>query len=270
MLKAKKRIFQIIEISDGDFISRIFDLFIISLILLNVFLVFLDTFTLPDSIRYISRLIETASVAIFSVEYILRFWTSDLLYPKLPAWKARLHYFFSFMALIDILAIIPFFVPLLIPVDLRVLRILRVVRMFRLFKMNRYTNAFSQIVSVFKRQAAQLFSSLFVVFLLIVVTSVIMYHVENAAQPENFSNAFSGMWWAVATLTTVGYGDIYPVTAIGKVLSAIIALLGIGLVAVPTGIISAGFMEQIKDKENESAFLEDKHFCPYCGKKLDD
>ena len=169
------------------------------------------------------------------------------------------------MALIDLFAILPFYIPFLIPIDLRVLRALRIVRLFRLFKINRYTTAINKLTKVFRKTSYQLLSSMFIVFLLMIITSVIMYNVENAAQPDVFENAFSGMWWAVATLTTVGYGDIYPITAIGKFLSAIIALLGIGLVAVPTGIISAGFMECINDeKENDQ-----KHFCPYCGKNID-
>jgi voltage-gated potassium channel len=98
-----------------------------------------------------------------------------------------------------------------------------------------------------------------------------MYNVEYDAQPEVFENAFSGLWWAVATFTTVGYGDIYPITALGKLFSGIIALLGIGLVAVPTGIISAGFIEQINNENSKDKNDgDDKHYCPYCGKKLDD
>ena len=100
-----------------------------------------------------------------------------------------------------------------------------------------------------------------------VISSVIMYSVESEAQPDAFGNAFSALWWAVATLTTVGYGDIYPITVIGKILSAIIALLGIGLVAVPTGIISSGFIEKIDDPESDH---NHKSFCPYCGHKLDE
>ena len=96
-----------------------------------------------------------------------------------------------------------------------------------------------------------------------IVASVLMYNIESKAQPEVFDNAFSALWWSVATLTTVGYGDIYPITAMGKVLSAVIALLGIGLVAVPTGIISSGFMETIDHQEDD-----EKEYCPYCGKKL--
>ena len=175
---------------------------------------------------------------------------------------------FSFMALIDLIAILPFYIPFIIKIDLRALRALRTVRLLRMFKMNRYTKALSSIADVFKRKASQLQSSVFVVFLLMIISSILMYQVEHAAQPGVFKNAFSGIWWAVATFTTVGYGDIYPVTAAGKVLSALIALLGIALVAVPTGIITAGFMEQIDDKDDSEEEVEDFKYCPHCGKRI--
>ena len=147
---------------------------------------------------------------------------------------------------------------------------LRIIRLFRVFKINRYTSALTSIVRVFKNKQNELLSSIFVVLLLMIVASVLMYSVENNAQPEVFRNAFDALWWALATLTTVGYGDIYPITVLGRILSAIIAILGIGLVAVPTGIISAGFMENInEDKEcKKESEKENIKYCPYCGKKL--
>ena len=166
----------------------------------------------------------------------------------------------------DLFAILPFFLPLIVPVDLRVLRILRLLRLPRLLKINRYTKALSTIGNVFRRKTAQLISSIFVVLVLMVISSIFMYNIENAAQPAVFVNAFSGLWWVLITLTTVGYRDTYPVTALGKVLGITIALLGLGLVAVPTGIISAGFMEDIAVEKE--AKKEAKHFCPYCGKTL--
>lgn len=170
------------------------------------------------------------------------------------------------MAIIDLLAILPFYLPMLLPIDLRVLRMLRIIRLFRVFKIGRYTNALSSIVKVFKNKQHELLSSVFVVLLLMIVASVLMYSIENNAQPEVFKNAFDALWWALATLTTVGYGDIYPITVLGKILSSIIAILGIGLVAVPTGIISAGFMESIQSEEKEK--VDNIKYCPYCGKKI--
>ncbi|MDR0846524.1 MAG: ion transporter [Lactobacillales bacterium] len=266
MNKLKTYIFEKIrDDNDGSLISKIFDSLLVALIIVNIVTVIADTFNVPAPVGEFFYLIEVVSVVIFSIEYILRVWTSDLIRPKLAPWKARLRYVFSFMALIDLIAILPFYIPFLIPVDLRVLRALRIIRLLRIFKISRYTTALSTIGAVFVLKRAQLMSSVFVVALLMIISSVIMYNVENSAQPDTFSNAFSAMWWAVATLTTVGYGDIYPITVAGKIISAIIALLGIGLVAVPTGIISAGFIEQMDENKQH----DEKCFCPYCGHNLE-
>ncbi len=265
--KIKKRVYQILETAaEGDFASKVFDIAILVLIIVNVILVIADTFDLPTGVKSAFYYIEVVSVILFTVEYALRIWTSDYVYKNMSPFKSRLRYIFSFMSIIDLLAILPFYLPYIFPIDLRVLRLLRVLRIFRLFKINRYTTALSSIALVFKRKAAPLLSSMFVVLLLMIIASVLMYSVEGTAQPNKFENAFSGLWWSIATLTTVGYGDIYPITTIGKILSAIIAMLGIGMVAVPTGIISAGFMECIQDDSTK----DKKKYCPYCGHNLDD
>lgn len=245
--------------------SKPFEILIIALIIVNTSAVIAETFTLPARVQSVLSIVEFFSVIIFTAEYILRVWTSDMLHSSLSPVKSRIKYIFSFMAIIDLLAIMPFYLPMLISIDLRALRTLRLVRLLRLLKINRYTKALSTIAEVFRRKASQLVSSLIVVGLLMLVAALLMYNIEHEAQPEAFSNVFQALWWSVATLTTVGYGDIYPVTALGKVLSTIIALLGIGLVAVPTGIITAGFSEVIeKDEDND----EQKKYCPYCGHKI--
>lgn len=268
-MKIKNAVYNLIRDDDENGIaSNIFDGVIISLIIINVVIVIADTFPLPASVKSIFYYIELLSVIIFSIEYFLRVWTSDLMYPGCSPIRSRIKYIFSFMALIDLFAILPFYIPFIIPIDLRVLRMFRIIRLFRVFKLNRYTQALTAIGNVFKRKKNQLLSSIFIVFLMMIVAAVVMYNIENEAQPETFSNAFDALWWAVATLTTVGYGDIYPVTALGKILSGIIAILGIGIVAVPTGIISAGFIEQID--EDKKADEDKKKYCPYCGHKIDE
>jgi voltage-gated potassium channel len=147
--------------------------------------------------------------------------------------------------------------------DLRFLRILRLTRLFRLFKIARYSKALRVVGTVLKRKKEPLILTLFVSLILLLVASSLMYYIEHDSQPESFPNIFASFWWAVATLTTIGYGDIYPITGWGKFLSGIIALLGIGLIALPTGILGSGFMEVIEKKENK------KHKkCPHCGKAL--
>ena len=269
MKNLKHRIFEIISSPDNPGkASKAFDMFIIGLIILNVITVIAETFRLPQWADIVLWYSEIVSVIIFTIEYFLRIYISDLLYPELSPVRARLRYLRSFMAVIDLLAILPFYIPYIIPFDLRILRILRMFRLLRIFKFNRYTTALSTIAGVFKRKKHQLLSSLAVVSMLMIIAAVLMYHIENQTQPEAFDNALSAPWWAVATLTTVGYGDIYPVTILGKILSAVIALLGIGLVAVPTGIISSGFVESMEEEKNNSKEKDEKHFCPYCGKKI--
>ena len=275
MIKAiKKRTHEILEVSrPNDKASRAVDIGLMCLILINVALIIADTFDLPPHAVKIGGIVETISVVIFTIEYILRLWVADLSYPELPPFRARLKYIRSFAAVIDLVSLLPSFISAM-SANFMILRMLRVLRLLRAFKLNRYTHALHDIGEVFRKKASQLISSMLVVSFLMVISSVLMYDAEHEAQPEVFDNALSGLWWAIATLTTVGYGDIYPVTAIGRVMSAIIALLGIGLVAVPTGIITAGFSEHISQKQAEAEKTaktddEEKKYCPYCGHKLD-
>ena len=261
----KQAVFRVIQPAQGyDLPSKIFDCAIMALIAVSVISIFAVTFDLsPKTMRMLDH-IETWSIFIFTAEYLLRIWTADLLHPDLTPWRARLKYCRSGMAIIDLLAILPFYLPRLLPIKLLGLRVLRLVRLLRLFKLNRYSESLSSIAAVFKSKARDIAASFFVVTLLLIVSSLFIYYAEHDAQPDNFRNAFSGLWWAVATLTTVGYGDIYPITPLGRLFGAVIAILGIGMVAIPTGIISSGFMEHLQKKTSE----DEMTFCPHCGKKL--
>lgn len=209
-------------------------------------LVVLDTFPMPDWYPRTSFIIEAFSVGVFTIEYLARLWTATLMFPKSSKLKARLKYMVGFMAIIDLVAIVPFYLPFFVTINSMVLKLLRTLRVLRLFKINRYTTSLKTIGAVFARRANQLLSSSFIILLLMIIASVLMYTLEHEVQPDVFENAFSGLWWSVATFTTVGYGDIFPITAGGKLVAGLLAVLGIGLVAVPTGIISAGFIEQIE------------------------
>ncbi len=256
----KRTLFEVIQPAEPERLaSRIFDFFIISLIALSVVNVFLATFKLSAEIRELLLVIETVTVAIFSVEYLLRFWTADYLYPELSPLKARLRYVCSVMSLIDLLAILPFYLPLLLPQNLISLRSVRLLRLLRILKMNRYTDELVSVGEVFKKKAHQLLASFFMVSVLLIIASLLIYNAEHDVQPDRFENAFSGIWWAVATLTTVGYGDIYPITVTGKIIAAVIAILGIGMVAVPTGILSAGFIEHLNEKKSSEKEDEIKY-----------
>ncbi|MBR4662469.1 MAG: ion transporter [Lentisphaeria bacterium] len=274
--KFKQMVFEVIQPAEnGRIASKIFDLTILAMILLSVASVFIATFDLPRIYQNSLQQIEHISLIVFSVEYLLRIWTADLLYPRSGFFRSRIRYIFSGMALIDLLAILPFYLPMFLPVNLIGIRAVRLVRLLRLLKLNRYSDALTSIGRVFKGKSREIFASLFFVLILLVVASLLIYYAEHDAQPQQFQNAFSGLWWAVATLTTVGYGDIYPITPLGRLMGAIIAVLGIGMVAVPTSILSAGFVEFLEKKnpdpaaEEKSASETEKKYCPYCGKKLD-
>lgn len=271
MKDIKNAVFNLIREDDqNSFASNVFDGCIIGFIVINVALIILDTFNgFSPQALVVFNVIETVSVVIFTIEYALRIWVADFRYPDLPPARARLKYITSFLALIDLLGILPFYIPFILPINLGILRLLRLFRMLRIFKTSRYTDALTTVGTVIKNKASQLLSSMMVVFVLMLIASVLMYNIETTAQPEVFQNAFSGFWWAMATITTVGYGDIYPITVLGKFLSTVIALLGIGFVAIPTGIISAGFTEQYKKEEAAKIKRRGKHYCPYCGEKLD-
>ena len=273
--KVKQTVFEVIQpAAGGNVASRIFDLFIMLLIFVSIASVFLATFELSRStIRVLIR-VEKTSIIVFTVEYLLRIWTADLLYPGLTARRARVKYMLSGLALIDLIAILPFYLPMFLPVNLIGLRAVRLVRLLRIFKLNRYSDALLAVGDVFRRKSREILVSMFFVLILLTIASLLIYYAEHDAQPEQFANAFSGLWWAVATLTTVGYGDIYPITVTGRILGAIIAIMGIGMVAIPTGILSAGFIEVLEKKEpGKSAGKTDEEkekftYCPHCGKKL--
>ena len=264
----QKRVFEIVEVGqDKDYVSKAFDAFIIFLILFNTILVIAGTFPISDEVRSIFIRIEMSCGVVFTIEYLLRIWTAPFLYPEVTShFQARVKYVTSAMAIIDLLAILPTYMPMFLPSNLRVLRLLRTLRLLRLLKMNRYTNSLQKLFAILRKNRDELFSSMIICLILMTMASVFMYEAEHDVQPTVFKDAFSGFWWAIATLTTIGYGDIYPVTTLGKMLSGVIAILGIGLVAIPTGIISAGFMDyEEEEKENNE---EHYQYCPYCGKKI--
>lgn len=240
----KQRIFRIIQIGNRtDIPSMCFDIFIIFVILANISVTFFQTFEKAAEYAGALGTVELVTMVIFLAEYILRIWTADCLYPDKPYPAAALSFAVSFYGVVDLLTILPYFCPFFIPSGAVAFRMLRVVRILRLFRINARYDAFNVITEVLKDKRNALVSSIFLVLILMLASSLCMYGLEHDAQPENFSNAFSGIWWSVSTLLTVGYGDIYPVTIGGRLMAIVIAFLGVGMVAIPTGIISAGFVE---------------------------
>ena len=245
-IQRRKRVASIIEMrSAEDWISRGYNILNCVMLLLNLTVTILYTFNRMEA-RYGSALllIEAVTVAFFALDYVLRVWTAPAVFPNLSEWRAVRKYLFSLTGIVDLLSFLPYYLPIFFPAGAAVFRIFRVVRIFRLFQINTYYSAMNVITEVLRSRRQQLVSSVFIILVLMLASSLCMYSLENAAQPEVFSNAFSGIWWAVSTLLTVGYGDIYPITTSGKIVSIFITFLGVGMVAIPTGIISAGFVDQ--------------------------
>ena len=249
--KIKKRVYQIVEKSEkGDLTSKIFDIFIFCLIFVNVIAIICESVkSLSDSYHLFFKIFEIISVAIFTIEYILRLWSCNVDPKYSGKIKGRIKYAFSPLALVDLFAILPFYLPMFIPIDLRFLRVIRLIRVFRIFKFGRYFESLQILGRVLRKKKEELFITVFVVIILLILASSLIYEFENKAQPEIFASIPHSMWWAVVTLTTVGYGDVYPVTIMGKILSAIIAFLGIGLFALPAGILSSGMISEIQNKK---------------------
>lgn len=253
----RKTIFDIIQPDTGNSVlSRIFDRMITLLILSSVIIVFATTFSLPSSIQKVLAVFESVASVVFTIEYALRIMTADYLYPKSGKIAARFKYMMSVMAVVDLVAILPFWLPMLFPGTMLGLRAFRLVRILRIFKLNRYFDAMKSLGEVIASKKRELLGSLFFLVILMLISSLLMYSAEHDSQPGVFRNAFSGLWWAVATLTTVGYGDIYPITALGRLLGAFIAFFGLAAVAIPTGIISSGLTERLERRKNASHVSE--------------
>lgn len=248
-MKLKEKIFNIIQIGDkSNPISRMFDIFITVTIVANILVTFLQTFDELAFLTTVFKGVEYVTIFIFCVEYIFRIWTAEYLYPDKSRGRSRLRFLVSFDGIVDFLTIVPvFFLSGFV-----IFRMLRVARIFHLFRLNAKYDSFNVITTVLYEKRNQIISSVFIVLILMLASSLCMYSVEHDAQPTVFRNAFSGIWWSMSTLLTVGYGDIYPITPLGRVMAICIAYLGVGAVAIPTGIISAGFVEQYQRKSNIS------------------
>lgn len=255
----KKKVYNFIN-TNAIFVNLIY-----WLIILNVFAVILSSYKeLNEAYGGFFYAFEFVSVVVFTIEYILRLWTCDL-DPKFtgPKLVKRFKFAFSTYGLIDLIAILPFYLPLIFPFDMRMLRILRLFRLLRIFKLGRLSKSLKTITEVFRETRGELAITLFVTFILMVLSSTLMYYIEGEVQPDKFGNIGQSMWWAMATLTTVGYGDVYPMTGLGKIISGVIALVSIGFIALPTGIISSAFIEKIKTKNRE--LEKEACTCPNCG-----
>lgn len=227
----------IVEVNDY-WPSRYFALSIQLLIVLSIITFSIET--IPDlkpQTRVVLQWIELVCIIVFTIEYVLRIYVAD----------KKLRFIFSFFGLIDLLAILPFYVAF--GVDLRSLRALRFVRLFRLFKLVRYNKALKHFAKAIKIAKEEIFLFLFITLILVYLSAVGIYYFENEAQPDHFSSIFDSLWWAIITLTTVGYGDVYPITIGGRIFTFIILMIGLGIVAIPAGILSSALTRVVDDKD---------------------
>jgi voltage-gated potassium channel len=267
--RLKRRVYEIVECpvreGDGRTAFDYFDFFIVALIVANVVAVMVETVEeLAGPYDRALRVFEVFSVVVFTAEYLLRLWacTCDPRYAG--AVRGRLRFALSPMALIDLVAILPFYLEFA-AFDLRFVRSLRLFRLFRVFKLARYSASMRTLARVIKSKKEELLVTLFVVVVMLVFASSAMFYAEHEAQPDKFPSIPASLWWGVATLTTVGYGDVFPVTPLGKLMGGVIAVLGVGIFALPTGILASGFAEELQRRRRREPTI-----CPHCGRDINE
>lgn len=253
--------------ADGDLPRKIVIAFLFILISLNVFIVIFETETgFYNENAGLFGAIVLFSLVVFSIEYVLRLWACTLSPAYADPVRGRLRYLATPLALFDLVAILPFYlamaIPVFIPVDLLVLRVFRLTRIFTVLKLGRFSQAWDSLSYTVRSKKEELLISAVLVFMVLVVSSTVMYYVENPAQPQKFSSIPQTMWWGVVTLSTVGYGDMYPVTPLGKLIGAVVAVSGIGLFALPAGIIAAGLVESVHHRRECSSEGDGAHGDP--------
>lgn len=244
--QVRQSLFRMVSVGVVDVpINKAYDVISTLGLVINLTATIANTFQTVN-VRYgdLLTIVEAVTVFFFAIDYVLRVMTAKCLYPDSSDGMAILKYVFSFAGIVDILSFLPYYLPVFFPAGAAVFRMFRVARIMRLFRINAYYDSLNVITEVLNSKRQQLLSSIYIIMILMMGSSLCMYSLEHEAQPEVFSNAFSGIWWSASTLLTVGYGDIYPVTTLGQFFGIVISFLGVGMVAIPTGIISAGFVEQ--------------------------
>ncbi len=245
-------------------LGKAVNLLLIGLISLNIIAIILESEPeLHQQYHSAFWAFEVFSVIVFTLEYLLRVWSSiDLqeIHDSSPI-RGRIKYMLSPIALIDLASIVPFYLSLYIVIDLRFLRILR---MMRLFKLTRYSRALTALLDVLQKESVTLFAAVVVLFMMLVLSATGIYFLENEIQPEAFGSIPKSMWWAIVTLTTLGYGDIVPVTNMGKFFAGMVGLIGVGMVALPAAILASGFAENLNQRRQKynlfiQHFLRDGH-----------
>ncbi len=286
----KERLYKIIEKDDsGDIVSRGFDILILTMVFINVLIIILESFydgpNDPEMSQFLESLLNSLEITVvltFTTEYLIRLFVSDIKFRGISRTRALLRTFLSPIAILELIALLPFYVEIF-NFGFSIAGA-KSIRFLLMLKVGKYFTSFNLIGEVIKKKKNILIAVSAIMLIVILSTSVFMYYIENPVQPERFPNILSTLWWGVVTLTTVGYGDVYPITMFGRFLAGIVAIAGIGIVALPTGIISSGFLEELelqsldddevfekgikavtkkKDKIKKNTF-----YCDNCGKEM--
>lgn len=265
---ARRRVYQAL-FEDRTLLGKLVDVGLALLIVANVAVVVAESVDeVAASWAREFQLFEAFSVVVFTVEYVLRLWSVVESPRYADPVRGRLRYAVSFGAVVDLIAILPFFLPHLLPMDTRFVRALRLLRLLRMLKLGRQSKSLDLYARVFRAKRPDLIMTLAVLAVMLVVASSVMYFLETDAQPEGFGNIPRALWWGVVTMTTIGYGDVYPVTALGRIIGGVVALFGVAFFALPPAILVAGVMEELqKQHDREQAAARDER-CPHCGLPL--
>lgn len=246
----RKRVYEVLDVGRSeDGVALWIDRFLVVLILLNVLAFAAETVpSLAAEYGAAFYAFNIASVAIFTIEYVLRIWSAiEIPFLKsLSPGAARFRYALRPYPLIDLLAILPFYLSFFVAIDLRVVRVLR---LFRLLKLARYSPALQALIQVIVNERRALIGAVVLMLIMLLFSATGIYYLERHVQPEAFGTIPDAGWWAMATLTTVGYGDVTPVTALGKLFGSVVMLLGLGMFALPIAIISTGFSQEVSRRD---------------------
>lgn len=242
--------FALEDVRRGNAVARFVGIALFALIVANAVLVLAETHPgIPAGVSAVFLAFGLASSACFALEYAARLWTADLVHPDLSPARARARYALSPMGIIDLLAFAPGLLVLFVPVSASMLNAARIIRLVRLIKLSRYMRGLRSIARVFRKRRSEIVAAFMVLALLTVTASVLMYEIEHPVQPDKFDSVFTGMYWAMTTITTTGYGDLVPVTAAGRFVGFCTMVLSIGVVAIPAGIFSAGFVSEFRAQD---------------------
>jgi voltage-gated potassium channel len=247
--RVRHRFYEVLERADkGDLFSRCIDVLLIGLIVLSTVAIILESVdTLHQQYAHYFYYFELLAIGVFTLEYLLRVWCSVEAAPEHGnPFMFRIKQMVTPSALIDLVAILPFYLVILGFVGQADMRFLRIFRLLRVLKLTRYSAAFDILGQAFSENARSLAAAFFILLIVMLVAATGMYYFEQEAQPQAFSSIPAAMWWAFATLTTVGYGDVTPITSGGRVFGALITVLGVGMVALPTGILASAYTEQLR------------------------